>query len=127
MATMSLQDAIRHNNRAFEAALERGDAAGMAAAYTESGQALPPNGEIASGRAALQRLWQGVIDMGVQGVTLETVELVGNGDMAYEVGRATLRGAGGQVLDRVKYIVVWQQEAGQWKWHRDIWNSSPST
>jgi ketosteroid isomerase-like protein len=126
MATVSLEEAIQRNNRAFEVALDRGDAAGMAAAYTESGQALPPNGEVASGRATIQRLWQGVIDMGVQGATLETVELQGYGDMAYEVGRATLRGAGGTVLDRVKYIVIWQQEAGQWKWHRDIWNSSPS-
>jgi hypothetical protein len=35
-----------------------------------------------------------------------------------------LQGAGGQVLDMGKYVVIWKQEAGQGKLHRDIWNSS---
>jgi ketosteroid isomerase-like protein len=27
-------------------------------------------------------------------------------------------------MDRGKYIVVWKDEGGKWKLHRDIWNSS---
>jgi len=30
----------------------------------------------------------------------------------------------GYVLDKGKYIVIWKQEEGQWKLHRDIFNSS---
>jgi ketosteroid isomerase-like protein len=63
------------------------------------------------------------MDMGVKGVTLETVELELYGEIATEVGKAILRGEGGAVLDTLKFIVVWQQEDGKWKWHRDIWNS----
>ena len=27
-------------------------------------------------------------------------------------------------MDSGKFIVIWKQEGGQWKLHRDIWNSS---
>ena len=60
----------------------------------------------------------------VFGVQLEAVETEGYGDTASEVGKYTLEGEGGQVLDRGKYIVIWKQEEGQWKLHRDIFNSS---
>jgi hypothetical protein len=50
VATGLFEDAIQANNRGFEGAMARGDAFGLAAAYSEAGQALPPNGEIASGR-----------------------------------------------------------------------------
>ena len=108
----------------FMAAFSRGDAAGAAAVYTEDGQVLPPNGASISGRPAIQSLWQGAMDTGVQAVRLETVEVEGDGPTAYEVGTYTLQGMGGQVLDMGKYMVIWKQEAGQWKLHRDIWNSS---
>jgi ketosteroid isomerase-like protein len=62
--------------------------------------------------------------MGLTAVKLETVEVEGHGNTANEVGKYSLQGAGGQVLDTGKYVVIWQQEAGQWKIHRDIWNSS---
>jgi ketosteroid isomerase-like protein len=29
-----------------------------------------------------------------------------------------------RALDKGKYIVIWKQEDGQWKLHRDIFNSS---
>jgi uncharacterized protein (TIGR02246 family) len=102
----------------------RGDAAGAAAVYTEDAQVLPPNSEAVSGRQAIQTLWQGAIDMGIKAVNLETVEVEGHGHTAHEVGKYTLQGTEGQMLDTGKYVVIWKQEAGQWKLHRDIWNSS---
>jgi ketosteroid isomerase-like protein len=35
-----------------------------------------------------------------------------------------MKGAEGNVLDRGKYVVVWQREQGQWRIHRDIWSTS---
>jgi ketosteroid isomerase-like protein len=35
-----------------------------------------------------------------------------------------LLGAGGTEADRGKYIVIWKNQGGLWKLHRDIWNSS---
>jgi ketosteroid isomerase-like protein len=62
--------------------------------------------------------------MGIKEAGLETVEVEGHGDTAVEVGKFTLKSEGGQVLDQGKYIVIWKQEEGQWKLHRDIFNSS---
>lgn len=62
--------------------------------------------------------------MGFKAATLETVELDIQGNTAIKVGKYTLQGEGGQILDKGKYLVVWKQEDGQGKWHRDIWNSS---
>jgi uncharacterized protein (TIGR02246 family) len=111
-------------NEQFMDAFRRGDAAGLAALYTEQGQALPPNSDIASGRQAIQAVWQGAMDAGIKGAQLDTLEVDGNADTAYEVGKYTLLGETGQMLDTGKYVVVWKREAGQWKLHRDIWNSS---
>ena len=64
------------------------------------------------------------MDMGIKTVKLETTEVEGYGDTACEVGRYTLEGEGGQVLDQGKFLVIWKQEAGQWKLHRDMINTS---
>ena len=119
-----IRNAIASVNESFLSAFSRGDAAGLAATYTSNGQALPTNSDVIEGKIALQGFWQAVLDMGLKSGTLETVELELHGDTAIEVGKYTLQGSGGQTLDEGKYLIVWKQEGGQWKWHRDIWNSS---
>ena len=120
----AIRDAIAVPVEQFMVAFSRGDAAGAAAVYTADAQVLPPNSAVVSGKQAIQTLWQEAMNMGVKAVKLETVEVQGFGDTAYEVGTFALQGAEGQELDAGKYVVIWKQEAGQWKLHRDIWNSS---
>jgi uncharacterized protein (TIGR02246 family) len=117
-------DAIVAADETFVATFSRGDAAGIASLYTENGQFLPPNSDFVTGRQAIQATFQAFMDMGIKAVKLETVEVEGYGDTASEVGRYTLEGEGGQVLDKGKFIVIWKKEAGQWKLHRDIINTS---
>jgi uncharacterized protein (TIGR02246 family) len=119
-----VRDAIAAANENFMAAFKRGDAAGLAALYTEDGQLLPPNSDFMTGREAIQAFWQGAMDMGIKSAQIEIGEVEDHGDTAIEVSKYTLQGEGGQVLDKGKYIVIWKQEDGQWKLHRDIFNSS---
>jgi len=119
-----VRGAIAAANENFMAALKRGDAAGMAALYTENGQVMPPNGDFVTGRQAVQMFWQALMNMGIKEAKMEIIEVEGHGDTAIEVSTFTLQGEGGQVLDKGKYIVIWKQEEGQWKLHRDIFNSS---
>lgn len=105
-------------------AFAQGDAERLVSFYSADGQVLPPNGDTVTGQEALVSFWQAVMDAGIKEAQLEIDEVERFGDTAYEVSRATLTGEDGQVLDRVKYIVVWKQEDGQWKLHRDIFNSS---
>jgi len=116
--------AIAAVNKAFVEAFKKGDAAGAAAVYTVDAWALPPGSPPVIGRQAIQGIWQGALDGGIKAVELETLELEFQGDAAFEVGQGLLLLANGQVADRAKYIVVWKRENGEWKWHRDIWNTS---
>ena len=120
----NIWNSIAAENGRFMDAFRQRDAAGMAALYTESGQLLPPNAGTMTGREAIQAFWQAVMDMGVQEAQLDIDEVLAYGDTAVEKSRFVLYGAERQVLDQGKYIVVWQQESGQWKMHRDIFNSS---
>ena len=107
----------------WEVALNSGDSAGVAALYTNDGQILPPNSGPLSGHESIAATFQGLIDAGIT-AKLETVELDVHGHTATEVGNATLFAADGTTADVAKYIVLWKQVDGEWKLHRDIWNSS---
>ena len=116
--------AIEAANAKFSADFAKGDAAAVAAHYSATAQAFPPNGDIAKGREAIQKVWKGAMDGGVKAVKLVTLEVDAHGDFAHEVGTYALTGEGGKPLDNGKYVVVWKREGGQWKIHRDIWNTS---
>jgi ketosteroid isomerase-like protein len=124
MAALLAQEQMQLTNRRFEVALARMDAAAVAELYTFDGQVLAPNLRAVTGRQAIERIWQVMIQMGVQRVVLMTLEVeLCCHELAYELGRAILRNETGAVVDTLKYMVIWKQEAGQWKWHRSIWNS----
>ncbi len=114
-------------NRQFEAAFARGDAAGCGAVYTEDAKIMPPDSPAVTGREAGQAVWQGAIDMGAKGVTLQTLDLDELGpDRAIERGTGTLEiqtEDGQTVQASAKFIVVWKRQAnGSWKWDWDCWN-----
>jgi len=120
-----IREMIRAADEKFIAAYNRGDAAAVAECYTEQGQFLMPNFDVIAGKQAIRMVWQGAMKiMGFRRMMLETVEVEEHGDTAYEVGTYTLLGKNGKVKDLGKYIVIWKQEAGEWKLHRDIMNSN---
>ena len=90
--------------------------------YTKDARILPPGGEMVSGRENIKAFWKAAMDsMNVSTATLETVQFEAHGDAGFEIGKATLNFvAGGSVA--VKYVVIWKQEDGMWKWAVDIWN-----
>ena len=119
-----LWDAINAANEVFVATYNQGDAAGLAALYTKDGQMLAPNAPLMTGHEAVQGFWQAVMDMGIEKAAIFTGEVEDHGDTAIEVSSYKLFGAGDQELDQGKFIVVWKQVDGEWKLHRDIFNSS---
>ena len=120
----SVKAAVDAANKKFGAAIAAGNAAAVAALYTEDAMALPPNGEALRGRAAIEKAFQGMIASGVKQITLTAQEVEGHGDTATEVGAFSVKDGAGKELDRGKYVVVWKRVKGDWKLHRDIWNSN---
>jgi len=124
LATPGTRAAIEKAGADFAATFTKGDAAGVAAMYAADAQLFPPESDIVTGGVAIQKVWQGVIDSGVKGMKLTTLDVVESGDLAAESGKAELHGADGQVLESGKYLVVWKRVDGRWKILRDIWNSN---
>jgi uncharacterized protein (TIGR02246 family) len=120
----SPRDAIEAANARFMAAFGTADPAAIAACYTADAQLLPANSDLVSGKEAIARFWGGALASGIAGARLETAEVEARDDLAVEVGRYSLTAADGGMLDNGKYVVVWHQDAGSWKMHRDIWTTN---
>lgn len=119
-----LRAAIAAANRKFMESFSLGDAAALAGYYTADAQLLPPSSDFVQGPGPIEQFWMGAIQMGIKKADLSTVELEHHGDTAIEIGKYSLSGEGGQSLDHGKYLVVWRNDGGAWKLHRDIWTSS---
>jgi len=124
LAAHDVRSEIEAANTVFEAAVSRSDGPGVAALYTEDAQLLPAQSDFVTGTEAIGQFWQAAFDSGLKGVSLVTLEVESHGDTAYEVGKLELHDAGGKVLDRAKYVVIWKKEGASWKLHRDIWTTS---
>jgi ketosteroid isomerase-like protein len=119
-----IKRAILAAEKVFMAKYNKADAPGLVALYTRDGQIMPPNSGVVKGVPKLKALFKSFWDAGDTVIKLDTVEVEGFGDMAYEVGKYALSGKTGKVSDQGKYIVVWKKVRGQWKLHRDIFNSN---
>lgn len=128
MDPMELRSAIESNGDAWESAANAGDATALAELYATDATLMPDGAETVRGRDGIQEFWTGFLAEIPEGsvVELESVDVDGAGDLAYEVGRFTLS-SGGDVLDEGKFVVVWQhQPDGSWKMLVDIWNRNES-
>ena len=128
MDVEKVRKAIEESNLKFGEAARQGDAAALAALYTEDATLLPPNSEMIKGREGIEAFWSAAKQMGAKDAVLTTADVYGSGDLAYEVGNyvLTIQPEGQESIeDKGKYVVVWKQIAdGSWKMHVDIWNSS---
>ena len=119
--------AIDANNRAFERAVETGNVDAIAALLAPDIISLPPDSPIVAGHEAVKQLWASAIkEYGMTSfrITTDTLDVVG--DVATEVGRATMTMAppgGESETATIKYLVVWKRLNGKWLLHRDIYNA----
>ena len=72
---VDIRGAIEEGSRVFASTFTGGDAAAMAALYTENAQLLPSNSEFITGREQIAGFWQQVMDMGIKTAELETLEV----------------------------------------------------
>ena len=123
-----LRSEIESQTQGFVAAFNRGDAAGVAAHYTEGARLLPSNTEMITGRQGIQAAWQGMMDSGVKEIGIEILELKPLGDKAAcDIGKYRLKiepEPGVTVEDVGKYVVIWKHDGESWKLDVDIFNTS---
>ncbi len=96
----------------------QGDAAVVAAHYTEEAKYLPPNSQMIVGRESIQAFIQASFDAGVGNLQLTAIELSVYGDMAHDIGKYTLTiqpEEGEAISDSGKYLVILKRVNGTWK------------
>ncbi len=120
----NVREAIEEADRKFMDLYKQGKCADVAALYSEDPVLMPPGMDFIHGKEGIQQTFEAFRAMGVAELVFDIIEVDHCGDRAVEMSRFKLLGAGSQVLDQGKYIVVWKHEQGEWKLHRDIFNSS---
>jgi ketosteroid isomerase-like protein len=111
---------IERSRLAFEAAVERGDAAAAAGIYTADATLLAPATDVLHGRLAIERFWRTGLETGIERVELLALDIRQRGDVAFEVGVYALHVAtetGGSLVDRGRYLIMHRIEADGW-WRR---------
>ena len=115
---------IEKLNDVWTAALNKGDAAAVAALYTEDAYVLPPGSAMVKGRAAIEAFWRQAAQQ-MSDAKLTTVDVLPLGrSAAREIGTVTLKTKSQPPQEVVgKYVVVWRKIGRDWKLATDIWNT----
>ncbi|HLH03922.1 MAG TPA: nuclear transport factor 2 family protein [Bryobacteraceae bacterium] len=117
--------AMRETNETFVTrAVEQRQFDALDQVYTAEARVLPPGAAMRTGREQAKAFWrEAVAGLNVKSARLKTIEAEACGDNVVEIGSADLSLANGSTVT-VKYVVVWKQEEGVWKWAVDIWNAN---
>ena len=123
----AFEAAVAEGNARFVEAMNAGDAAGIAALFTEDAVRLPPTGEVLRGRAAIEAFeaenFMADTDREL-GVSTRAVDA--SGDMGYEVGTWTYNATdldGMAIESEGTFLAVWKMDAdGSVKMVADTWS-----
>ena len=116
---------IEKLNDVWTAAFNKGDAAAVAALYSEDAYVLPPGSAMVKGRPAIEAFWRQAAQQ-MTDAKLTTVDVLPLGrSAAREIGTVTLKTKSQPPQEIVgKYVVVWRKIGREWKLATDIWNTN---
>jgi ketosteroid isomerase-like protein len=114
---------IQIANETLTNALAKGDSVTVGNFYTTDAKFLDSNMPAVVGRAKIQNLWAGYINMGATKLKLTTLEVWGNENIITEEGTYDFKSNTDKPMGIGKYLAVWKKEDGKWKLHRDMPNS----
>lgn len=113
-------------NTQWNQALNSGNAKSLANLYTENATVSPGNGQILSGRAEIEKLFQSFVDAGVHNHRIETLEVHGDDQLLYQVARWQANGAAkdGQTptFGGILMSILVKDGNGRWLARSHVWN-----
>lgn len=121
---MDVAERIHEANERFKQAIRAADSSTMPSLYTSDAKILPPNGDAVGDSDSIAKFWQGFFTLGITEARPVTLEVIPMGEYALEVGEYSVFSEDGALVDRGKTMVLWKNDGGTWKMHRDTWNSS---
>ena len=119
----SAKAAITASNKLYGECFATRDSVKFISSYTSDACIYATNAPKMCGPQAITAFFNGAYKMGIRNLKLTTEEVTGSKEAVVETGAYELFADKGVSLDRGKYIVIWKEENGKWKMHRDIWNT----
>ncbi|QEC69158.1 DUF4440 domain-containing protein [Panacibacter ginsenosidivorans] len=110
-------------NAKFAEQIASGDSVALAAHYWPDAELLLDNSEVAKGNDILSA-WGAAIRMGIKEMTFSTTDITGSSTFIIETGNYEMKDGNKSLIDRGKYVVVWENRNGEWKLYRDIGSTS---
>lgn len=120
-----LDRAIEKANSEFVAAMKTGNAAVIAAPYSEQAVFIATDGACTQGQTEIEKLYRDRFErFGLaSSVKINSKRLVVDGDFAYESGNGEIESLreGKLSINRGRFLTVWQRQAdGEWKILRNV-------
>jgi ketosteroid isomerase-like protein len=110
-------------NHVFANQVAAGDSVGLADQYWPDAELLLDFSNPVKG-SDIAKAWGEAIRMGLKTMTFTTTDLTGSSEFIIETGNYEMKTLSGDVIDRGKYVVIWQKRNKQWKLYRDIGSTS---
>jgi ketosteroid isomerase-like protein len=111
------------SNQKFSEQFASGDSVAVASNYWPDAQLLLDNSDPVKGNNIVNA-WGGAIRMGMKELSISTTDITGSPTFIIETGNYEMKDASKSVLDKGKYVVVWENRNGEWKIYRDIGSTS---
>jgi uncharacterized protein (TIGR02246 family) len=114
-------------NTSWNQALNSGDAKALANLYAENAILSPGNGQVLTGRAEIEKLFQSFVDAGVHNHTLEIVTVGGNDKMLYQVAKWNANSAEKDgrkpSFGGITTSIFERDSNGRWVARSHVWNA----
>lgn len=123
-----MKSTIESLNAKWNHALNTGNAAGVAALYTENATLSPGNGQTLVGRSEIEKLFKSFIENGVHKHSIEIIEAHGDDKFAYQVAKWSAYGAEKDgktpTFGGILMSVIEKGADGNWYTRSHVWNAS---
>jgi len=122
-ATLESNDTFAANAPNWEKAFNEADRELGLAIYTDDAMLMPPGAPSMVGKEAIGEMFVGADAFGAS-LSLNPQEGFSSGDLGYAMGEYTFTAPDGSIVDVGKYIEIHKRVDGEWRMHRDIYNSN---
>jgi ketosteroid isomerase-like protein len=106
-------------NAKFSEQVAAGDSLSLASHYWPDAELLMDNSEVIKGNEILAA-WSSFIRSGLKEMSFSTTDITGTSTFIIETGNYEMKGENKAVLDKGKYVVIWEKRGNEWKLYRDI-------
>ena len=114
---------ITQSNENFMKSFKTGDSVGVVSCYTTDAKIMAAGMPTIKGSDDIKHYINHSMEKGIKKIDITTLNIWGDSSIVAEEGTYNLSDSAGKRIDKGKYIVLWKQEAGNWKMFRDIWTT----